>query len=305
MSLTLEIVFYVLVPIAGIFLFLVALSLVGKHRWNLRTQARLAQLNQHATNYEEAHRNLPVVVDSKSPEHTNLPPPVKRFFDNVLRLEDKQRMPIIQRVKLTQDATFLLGGQLRECPATMWVTAEPPGFLWDARIRMFPGFSVHIHDAYIAGQGILHASIGGLVTVAKPHSCLSLDEGELLRFLAEAPMYYPTALLPSDKVSWEAVGENSARVALEDGDCHRVEMLYHFSKVTGFVERVIAKRPREVNGSFVPTEWEGKVEEMQQQEDMFIARRGEVAWYLPDERLAYCQVKTKEIQFEYRTAPLE
>jgi hypothetical protein len=45
-------------------------------------------------------------------------------------------------------------------------TMRRPGFDWDARIRMAPGVNVYVHDAYVAGKGMLHAAVLGLVTVA-------------------------------------------------------------------------------------------------------------------------------------------
>ena len=44
---------------------------------------------------------------------------------------------------------------------------RPPGFVWDARMAMVPGLPVRVHDAYIAGQGMLHPAVLGLVSLAE------------------------------------------------------------------------------------------------------------------------------------------
>ena len=49
----------------------------------------------------------------------------------------------------------------------------------------------------------------GLFTVAAMHNTAELNQGELMRFFAEAA-WYPTALLPSQGVVWEAIDDNSA-----------------------------------------------------------------------------------------------
>ncbi|MHC1624371.1 MAG: DUF6544 family protein [Candidatus Methanospirareceae archaeon] len=40
------------------------------------------------------------------------------------------------------------------------------------------------------------------------------DQGELLRWLGEAPLF-PTALLPSENLRWEPIDNNSAKVVLK------------------------------------------------------------------------------------------
>ena len=94
------------------------------------------------------------------------------------------------------------------CPST--------GFDWDARVAMVPFLPVRVRDAYVAGEGILHDALAGVVTVADLRGAGEVVEGELMRFLAEAA-WYPTALLPSPDLSWTALGDRSARATLVDG----------------------------------------------------------------------------------------
>lgn len=91
-----------------------------------------------------------------------------------------------------------------------------PGFDRDAPIRMAPGVTVFVRDAYVAGEGMLHAAVLGLVTVADLRGTEAVAEGELYRFLAEAA-WYPTALLPSQGAEWSTVDARRADVTLRDG----------------------------------------------------------------------------------------
>jgi hypothetical protein len=46
------------------------------------------------------------------------------------------------------------------------VVTQRPGFDWDARIAMMPGVTACVHDAYVAGEGLLRATLFGLVPLA-------------------------------------------------------------------------------------------------------------------------------------------
>ena len=49
--------------------------------------------------------------------------------------------------------------------STQRVVTRRAGFDWDARITLLPGLKVHVHDAYVAGQGHLHAAVCGLIDI--------------------------------------------------------------------------------------------------------------------------------------------
>lgn len=152
----------------------------------------------------------PATYDAREIE--DLPPPVRRYFRAVL--QDGQ--PIVGGVRLSQEGQFRRSDsedRWRPFKATQVFTTRPPGFDWDARIRMAPGVTAFVHDAYVAGEGMLHAKALSLITVADVHGTTAAAEGELLRYLAEAA-WYPTALLPSQGVRWEAMDGSAARATL-------------------------------------------------------------------------------------------
>lgn len=69
----------------------------------------------------------------------------------------------------------------------------------------------------------------GLFTVAQAQGQGSdeLARGEFMRWFAEAP-WYPTALLPSQGVRWQAVDDTSAQATLVDGPL-TVTLLFRFN----------------------------------------------------------------------------
>ena len=119
------------------------------------------------------------------------------------------------------------------------IVPQRPGLDWDARVAIMPGVAIRVHDTYVAGEGILQASLFGLFSLVDLRGTGELAEGELMRFFAEAA-WYPTALLPSQGVRWQAVDDHSAHGRLTDGHLS-VTMLFIFSG-NAVLESVRAER---------------------------------------------------------------
>ena len=178
----------------------------GATSWATRTRKLTERL--------EAARVPPPVVADDARELDGLPAPVRRYFRAVLR--DGQS--IVSAVSVSHSGRFNLSAvaeRWKPFTSTQRVVTRRPGFVWDGRVAMLPGLTVHVHDAYIAGVGILHPALLGLFTLADLHGTGDIAEGELMRFVAEAA-WYPTALLPSQGVRWEPLDARSARVTLDD-----------------------------------------------------------------------------------------
>ena len=188
---------------------LLGARLYGTHRWNSETEELRARL--------EAAREpvRPRTVDFGGLK--GLPAPVGRYFRTVIR--DGQ--PMVASVRLRHEGTFNMGEGAEDSwkPLTsdQVVVVQRPGFDWNGRVAMVLGLPVRVHDSYAAGEGVLHASVLGLFSVADMRGSGEVAEGELMRFFAEAA-WYPTALLPSQGVLWEAAGDRSAYATLTEGD---------------------------------------------------------------------------------------
>ncbi len=212
-----------------------AAILYGRHRWESGTNELLARL--------EAGRRAvePATYDAR--ELDSLPAPVQRYFRTVMH--DAQ--PMISAVTVEHTGVFNMGEKAdnwKEFTSKQRVMTQRPGFLWDARVVVAPGLSVYVHDAYVGGEGILHPTLLGLFTIMNLRGTRDVAEGELMRFLAEAA-WYPTALLPSQGVRWEAVDDSSARATLVDGDVS-LTMLFTFDRQRGGSLR---RAPRPAGGS--------------------------------------------------------
>ncbi len=209
-----------------------------------------------------------------------LPAPVQRYLRRVL--SDGGGM--VAQVQVHHRGSM----KMSDKPSSTWkafcsdqhIVTMRPGFDWSARIDMLPGIPVLVHDAYIGGEGRLHAALFGLLSVAKLHGTDDIAQGELMRFLAEA-VWYPTLFLPGHGGSWEAIDGRHARATLIDASVS-ASLVFTFDD-DGLVSGVRAEaRGRAVGGKTVPTPWQGRFWHYRQMGGMLVPLEGEVGWVLPE-----------------------
>jgi hypothetical protein len=278
--------FIALVVVATLAAVLVA---YGAWRWEARTRALLQHL--------EAARAAPTTSRFDSArELGGLPAPVQRYFRAVLA----EGQSIVTAASLGHHGTFNMSGDgERWVPftSTQRVLTRRPGFVWDASMPMAPGLAVRVHDAYVAGEGILHAALFGLFTVMELRGTPDVAQGELMRYFAEAA-WYPTALLPSQGVRWEAVDDTSARATLVDGDVS-LTLTFAFA-ADGSMAGVRAEaRGRTVGREVVMTPWEGRWFDFELRDGMRVPMRGEVAWLTPQGRRPYWRGTVTALRYEF------
>jgi hypothetical protein len=260
-------------------------SLYGGYQWRSGTDRLRAQLTSGRQSIQ------PQTYDPKEIE--GLPAPVQRFFRAVL----KDGQPIVAAVNLSQQGLFNMSeteNKWSPFTATQLVTTQHLGFDWDARIQMAPGVSAFVHDAYVLGEGKLHVSLLGLLTVADVGNTPQAAQGELLRFFAEMP-WYPTALLPSQGVRWEAIDDTAARATLTDG-ATTVSLVFRFN-AEGAIATIRAEARHRDALTTMP--WNGRFWEYAVRNGMLIPLEGEVGWEYPEGTRLYYKGKVTEINYEF------
>jgi hypothetical protein len=276
-------VLFGLLTIVGIVLTLWA---VGQWRWSSKTSALLEAL--------EATRvgGPPEVFDPA--ELRSLPEPVVRHLLQVL----PAGTPMIRAAEIVHRGTFNLsptGETWKPFTSRQRVVTRRPGFVWDGRVSVAPGLAVHVHDAYVDGEGILEPAFLGLHTLSRVRDRGEVARGELMRFLAEAA-WYPTALLPSQGVQWTPIDASSARATLIDGPLG-ISMTFHFGS-DGLIDTLsVEDRGRAIGDRIVPTPWEGRMSDYQRRDGMLIPLQAEVAWLTPEGRRPYWRGTVTEIDF--------
>jgi hypothetical protein len=228
----------------------------------------------------------------------DLPAPVQRYFNTVLQ----EGQSIVCALAIDMTGTFNMSGssdRWKPFTSRQRVVTCRPGFLWDAQVTMAPGLSVHVVDSYIAGEGLLHAAVLGLFTVADAQGGAEFARAEFMRFFAEAP-WYPTALLPSQGVRWEAVDAQSANASIADGPL-ALTMLFRFNDA-GLIDSVRAEaRGGMVGNNLVMMPWECCLSDYQLRDGMMVPITGEAAWIRPDGRKPYFRGTITSLSYEFAT----
>jgi hypothetical protein len=267
-------------------------TIYGRYRWQSNTDKLRAELASGQQIIK------PKIYDQKELE--GLPVPVQRFFRTVL----KDGQAIVASVTLSQQGLFNMSeteDKWSPFTATQFVTTQRLGFDWDARIQMTPGVNAFVHDTYLLGKGSLHASLLGLFTVAKIHSTPEANQGELLRFFAEAT-WYPTALLPSQGVCWEAIDDTSARATLTDDSTSSstgattVSLVFQFN-AEGTIATMRAEARYRDKLTAMP--WCGRFWEYSVRNGMLIPLEGEVGWEYPEGIRLYFKGRITDINYEF------
>lgn len=238
----------------------------------------------------------PSQVSYSSRELEGLPAPVQRYFRAVL----KDGQPIIAGATLEVSGTFNMSAtaeQWKPFTSQQRVVTRRPGFLWDAQILMMPGLPVRVVDSYLAGQGLLHAAILGLFTMADVSGDGEIARSEFMRFFAEAA-WYPTALLPSQGVRWDGVDDHSANATIVDGPLTLI-LLFRFDDAGLIASFRAEARGSMVDNVVVMAPWEGTWSNYQTHDGMSVPFTGEVAWIRPEGRKPYFVGTVTSLTYEF------
>ena len=271
----------------------VGISAYGSKRWEDATRTLTQELNAARI---DSRVNPPSPTRYDSRELEGLPAPVQRYFLVVL----KEGQPIIAAATVELAGAFNISAtdeQWKPFTSRQRVVTRRPGFLWDAQMSMLPGLTVRVVDSYIAGKGLLHAAILGLFTVADVSGHGEIARGELIRFFAEMA-WYPTALLPSQGVRWEALDDRSANATIVDG-LLTATLLFRFNDA-GLIDSVHADaRGAMVGKEMIMTPWEGSWSNYQTRNGMTVPFTGEVAWVRPGGRKPYFLGTVASLSYEF------
>lgn len=201
----------------------------------------------------------------------------------------------IHTVRLTQSGRLRLEPDKPWMPveAVQYINVDKPGFVWKARVKMAPFIYLQGKDKYFNGHGSMQIKLLSLLTVVNSKPAPEMDQGTLLRYLAEM-MWYPSAAL-NDYISWEEVGANSARATMKWQGV-QASMLFNFNE-TGDVVSTVAARYQEVNGAFVLNDWGGIPREFHEYNGIRIANQADVVWKYQTGDFNWLQIEVNDIDF--------
>lgn len=239
----------------------------------------------------------PAVARYAASELEGLPPPVARYLGTVLR--DGQRVATRARIEWRGEFNTGRPGKDRWCPFTASQEFVPgaPGFVWSARIAMAPGLPVLVRDSFGLGQGSMRGAVLGLVTVVDVSGTPAIAAAALQRYLGEA-VWFPTALLPSQGVTWTAIDDARARATLRAGEV--VASLEFRFGPDGLVVEVFAPDRSYDDGQHeaVPRPWRARLLRYDERYGLKLPAEAVAEWELPEGVFAYWRGRPEELELE-------
>lgn len=183
----------------GLFVFLL---IIGRLISNLQFKYDIKQLFKNSENLSHKTFNFQQLE--------SLPIVVQNYFKHVL----KEGQPYISKVKLKHKGRFKTGKDKKwsAIKGKQYFSAWKPGFIWEGRIAGI----VSARDKYLNDKGSLTIKLLDVFKISEGKGS-TFDQGELLRWLGES-VWFPTNLLPSERLTWEPVDDNSAKLIFNYND---------------------------------------------------------------------------------------
>lgn len=250
-----------------------------------------------------------------------LPQNVKKYFNKVGVNHEEFHSNRVTHLTMQQKGTILLDDKLLPFQAAQHCSYlhENVGFLWDAAVRLpipsppfleypykFLELPIHVRDVYAKGKGALDARLVKVFALMHIQDNRDIDIGELMRWLAEAPLA-PTSLLPSEYLSWETTdGNDSKQSHLHFRDVNNginTTLLVEFND-EHLISSIRGLRPRAVGHGFIDTLWEGRMWNYQWHSGMLVPTTWEAGWWLDMDKFdVYFRAENTKFDFLFEKDP--
>jgi len=216
-----------------------------------------------------------------------LPEPVQRYFKYAMPAE----MEYISYARLKHTGTFRTKAGRKWMPISgeQYFTTQRPGFVWYAKLKPFPLFWIAARDMHFKGQGNVLVKLLSTFTIGDSKG-KEVNQSSLLRFIGEC-VWFPTALLPSDYLQWEAIDSNSARVIVSDSRID-VSGIFHFNEA-GEITHFTADRYMDTTKE----KWTGYCKSYKEFDGVKIPTEIEAVWNLKSGDFSYARFKITQIEF--------
>lgn len=227
----------------------------------------------------------------KESDLAGLPPCVQKWLKHS-GVVGKEK---IHTVRLTQT------GRMRTEPGKPWmpmeavqyINVDKPGFVWLAKVKAAPLITLAGRDEYYQGHGSMLIKLMALIPVVETRPGMEIDQGALVRFLAEM-IWYPSAAL-NDYMEWENIDSHSARATMT-WQSVKASMVFNFND-NGDIVNNVAPRYQEVNGKYVLHDWGGVAREYREFNGIRILNKSNVVWKYKTGDFNWLQIEVKDIEF--------
>ncbi|KAL0040803.1 hypothetical protein WJX79_005921 [Trebouxia sp. C0005] len=212
----------------------------------------------------------------------DLPEPVQRYFKYCM----PEGQPRIKYCAIKQQGWFRIRANpglistegWKRVKAQQYFSTEEPAYVWAAYIWLAPLVWIRGWDCYLGGKGEMFWRLFSCITLVD-FGGAEIDQSALVRYLSEA-CYYPTALLPSHRLIWNAIDEKHAKATLIHGN-HKVSGVFEFNEQGQIVAMCSADRCRRMDdGSVSQDKWTGYYRKWEERAGIMVPLEMESVWNL-------------------------
>lgn len=233
-------------------------------------------------------------------EIARLPAPVQSWLNGVGVVGRPRDRTV--RLKQLGELRTAAEGAFMPAQADQYFNVLDPSFVWRVRVAMFH-VPVYGRDSYVDGRGRMLIKALGLAPIVDADG-EEIDQGTLLRFLAEMVWYPSAALAPY--ISWQPIDPVSARATMTHaGGSGSADF---FFDAQGRVERIAALRYMQRDGGAPTLErWVVHPSKWEMRDEVLVPVEGEVTWELKNGDFTYYRWRLGELQRNvdqlYKDAP--
>ena len=223
----------------------------------------------------------------------DLPAPIQRYMEYTGVIGMKE----ISTVKLKYTGEFRTGADKPWMPMTAFesYTTNPASFLWDAKFKIAGIPLLRVTDKYENGKGSMLGKLAGIKTIFDIKDSEELNQGALVRYLNEI-MWFPTAFF-SEKISWQAIDGQSARVTYTDyGTSVSARLIIDEE---GKLKNFIAQRYRGLDDDFSLDTWSTPISAYKEFSGLKLPSAGSGVWNLSSGDFTYIKLSLKEIKYNF------
>ena len=191
-------------------------------------------------------------------------------------------------------------GAMRTTPNDSWLplqaeqyfTIDKPGFVWSAKVNAVGPLYLVVRDKYENGKGNMLIKFLSVITVSDARG-KEMDQGSMVRFLAETP-WFPSAAL-SPYIKWEEVSSLSAKAIITYGDI-TASGLFTFND-RGDVIGFNSERYMENKGAYTLEKWQITNLQFKELNGIRIPVESEVTWKLKEGDFTWCKLYVTDIDY--------
>jgi len=206
-----------------------------------------------------------------------LPAPVRRYLEHALPA-DRRGLRLARYEQTGTLRTDPLRDAWMPFTASQVIAPGATEFVWTARASVAPLLHVQVRDSLIGGRGAGQVALLSALPVASAGGNLEMNSGALHRFLAEA-VWCPSALLPSQHLSWAPVDDQRAVATLTSGST-TVSLEFRFNADNEVSGIYTPARWGSFAGGYRQVAWEGLFRNYSRRQGVWVPGEGEVGWII-------------------------